>query len=67
MIGEWAPKIIDGFEYGSTCMRPNKFFTFIDNYPQSEDCLFLNIFVPGACFHYLSFPTNENVSKNKIV
>lgn len=51
----WTPKVLDAFEYGNTCVRPNVFF-IKDNYPQSEDCLFLNIFVPGnAKSHFLGF------------
>lgn len=47
MIEPWAPKVIDAFEYGATCIRQNDLFKVIDDYPQSEDCLFLNVFVPG--------------------
>lgn len=46
-IEPWTPRVHDAFEYGSTCIHPNELFNIADNYPQSEDCLFLNIFVPG--------------------
>lgn len=46
-IEAWAPKTIDAFEYGSTCIRRNQLFKVIDDFPQSEDCLFLNVFVPA--------------------
>lgn len=47
IIEAWAPKTFDAFEYGSTCIRRNQLFRVIDDFPQSEDCLFLNVFVPA--------------------
>lgn len=43
----WTPKVLDAFEHGNTCLRSNNFL-ITDSYPQSEDCLFLNIYVPGV-------------------
>lgn len=40
----WAPKILDAFEYGSACWQPKNEDLATDI---SEDCLFLNVFVPG--------------------
>jgi len=44
-VEPWAPAIKDATEHGYTCVRPTQFF--IDKEPQSEDCLFLNVYVPG--------------------
>lgn len=42
----WKPNILDASQYGNNCIGTNE-LTF-DTYPQREDCLFLNIFVPGG-------------------
>lgn len=42
-IESWAPKTIDAFQYGNACMQISSPKT---KYGKSEDCLFLNIFVP---------------------
>lgn len=41
-MDSWSPSIRDAFEHGPVCIQPN-----IPNDQQSEDCLFLNIYVPG--------------------
>lgn len=49
-IEPWRPDILDALNYGNTCIRPNRIFLLSDDLPQSEDCLFLNIFVPGIAY-----------------
>lgn len=44
-VEPWA-ETLDAFEYMPTCMHSNH-PPYIDNAPQSEDCLALNIFVPS--------------------
>lgn len=45
-VEPWTPKILDAFEFGNTCIRPNTISN--DDYPQSEDCLNLNVYVPAS-------------------
>lgn len=40
----WAPAERNATEHGNTCIRPE---IFAINQPQDEDCLFLNVYVPG--------------------
>lgn len=44
----WTPNILDAFEFGMRCFQSDKFLPSIA--PKSEDCLFLNIYVPGRWF-----------------
>lgn len=44
--GSWAPTELEAYQHGNTCVRPNQFAP--DALVQSEDCLFLNIYVPGT-------------------
>ncbi|XP_031621135.1 uncharacterized protein LOC116339416 [Contarinia nasturtii] len=41
----WS-NVLDAFEHGNTCIRPNTISN--DDYPQDENCLFLNIYVPAS-------------------
>lgn len=41
----WSPNVLDAFQYGNNCIGANELGN--DPYPQSEDCLYLNVFVPG--------------------
>lgn len=43
---QWRPKVLDAFDHANTCIR-SEIVTF-DKAPQSEDCLALNIYVPGC-------------------
>lgn len=47
-VDPWAPEVLDAFHYGSKCIQPQEYST--DPYPQDEDCLYLNIYVPGKVF-----------------
>lgn len=44
-VDPWHPKVLNAVEYGSNCIQPNEFDH--DPHAQSEDCLYLNVFVPG--------------------
>lgn len=44
-ITSWKPKVIDAFQYGNSCIQQSAAIGFWG--PQSEDCLYLNVFVPG--------------------
>lgn len=37
--------ILDAIEHGSTCVQPRKLIP--NPLPQNENCLFLNVYVPG--------------------
>lgn len=45
-VESWEPYIWDAYQYGSSCVQPLKPF-LTDLYPQHEDCLYLNVYVPG--------------------
>lgn len=52
-VEPWAPNILDALEHGDTCVRPNQFGP--DKLTQDENCLFLNVYVPGKhCFSLLN-------------
>lgn len=45
-IEPWTPRVLDAFEHGPICIQ--LFIPLFGNsQAQSEDCLFLNIYVPG--------------------
>lgn len=53
-IDPWKPKVLDAFEHGPICIQP--VVTIMDlPFPQSEDCLTLNVYVPGMLFEYFTF------------
>lgn len=41
----WKPAVLDAFKYSNMCIQPidpaNK------PHPQHEDCLYLNVYIPG--------------------
>ncbi|XP_031622635.1 venom carboxylesterase-6-like isoform X2 [Contarinia nasturtii] len=43
-IAAWEPKTIDAFQYRNSCIQQS--FALGNDGPESEDCLYLNIFVP---------------------
>lgn len=45
-VEPWAPNVLDAIEPGFTCIRP-AIVPYIEPTPQDEDCLSMNIFVPG--------------------
>lgn len=51
-VEPWKPKILDALEYGFKCPEPFVFFCY--DYPMDEDCLFVNIFVPGYIYYLLN-------------
>lgn len=62
-VEPWAPETIDAFEHTPTCIRPD-IQPFSDDAPQSEDCLSLNVFVPGIDFVYRQIYTSEQESSD---
>lgn len=44
-VESWAPITLDATNFGSTCMQTSIFAH--SKLPQSEACLFLNVYVPG--------------------
>lgn len=48
-IESWKPEIFDAFDFGNTCIQPNGLTK--NPYPQSEDCLYLNVFIPGEAYY----------------
>lgn len=44
-IASWKPNVLDAFQYGNSCIQQAS--ALGNSGPQSENCLFLNIFVPG--------------------
>ena len=44
-VEPWS-NLLDAFEHGNICVQPKKLFP--NELPQSEDCLTLNIYVPGT-------------------
>lgn len=60
-IEPWAPDVFDASEFGFTCVRP-VFHPFVEPTPQSEDCLSLNIYVPGEyCFFFFDSIECQNM------
>lgn len=47
-VEAWQPTIRDALEHSPVCMQPETMFEI--PFPQSENCLTLNIYVPGAFF-----------------
>lgn len=46
-IAPWKSSVFDAFQYGNSCIQQQ--LSGVDDIgPQSEDCLFLNIFVPAT-------------------
>lgn len=61
-VDPWRPKTIDAFEYSKACSQMRY---LISDTESSEDCLYLNVFVPGDKFikffdelKLLKIPTN---------
>lgn len=54
-IGIWAPHVYVASEHGFMCIQPGIYYE--DQFPQDEDCLYLNIYVPGKQQKY--FPIFE--------
>lgn len=44
-VDPWHLTILETVEYGNNCIQPSEMYSEI--HPQSENCLFLNVFVPG--------------------
>lgn len=44
-IEPWQPRVLDAFEHGPTCMQTSQFAS--GDATHSENCLFLNVYVPG--------------------
>lgn len=44
-VEPWKPAVLDAFKYSNMCIQPidpaNK------PHPQHEDCLYLNVYIPG--------------------
>lgn len=49
----WSPAVIDAFEHGPICLQPSE-GPLATSHLQSEDCLLLNIYVPGKKTIFLS-------------
>lgn len=57
-IASWKPQILDAFGYGNSCIQQSN--AIGNSGPESEDCLYLNVFVPGISyriFEYFPFCT----------
>lgn len=54
-VDSWKPHVLDAFEHGNICIQPPITVTDLP-FPQSEDCLTLNIYVPGAYFQDFKRP-----------
>lgn len=44
-VDSWKPNVLDALNYSHICIQPTDFWQ--DLSPQHEDCLYLNVFVPG--------------------
>lgn len=44
-VDDWSPRVLNATEFGNSCFQTSEFITFLG--PQSEDCLFLNVFTPS--------------------
>lgn len=44
-VESWKPAVLDAFEHGKVCIQPGMYLP--RSLSQSEDCLTLNIYVPG--------------------
>lgn len=44
-VDSWKPNVLDAFRYGNSCIQPGELSA--EPYPQHEDCLYLNVFVPS--------------------
>lgn len=42
----WRPAVLDAFEHSKICVQPAITVMHLP-YPQGEDCLTLNVYVPG--------------------
>lgn len=47
-VDSWAPKVLNAFEHGPMCTQSGAFLPV--PFTNSEDCLTLNIYVPGKRF-----------------
>lgn len=52
-IESWAPNVLDAFEHGHICFQDERFV--VQPWPQSEDCLTLNVYIPGRGKRILLF------------
>lgn len=50
-VNDWAPIILDATKHGDICPQP---FTHFGNWTKDENCLFLNIYVPGT-YNFANF------------
>lgn len=48
-VKSWKPTTFNALEHSNMCTQPGNFMPV--SFPQSEDCLSLNIFVPGNLFY----------------
>lgn len=58
----WKPTILDAFEFGRKCIQLGSIS--FDSYFESEDCLFLNIYIPGEILSITKSKINECFSIN---
>lgn len=49
---EWN-NVLDAFEHGNSCVQPKEFLS--NPVPLSEDCLTLNVYVPGKIVIFFFF------------
>lgn len=47
-MDSWKPTVLDAFQHGKVCIYAGHFMPV--PLPQSEDCLSLNIYIPGKTF-----------------
>lgn len=65
-IESWSPTVLNAFEHGKICIQPVK-LEFGNIQPQDEDCLFLNIYVPGKRSTFsLFYRVNNEISLIKL-
>lgn len=58
-IDSWAPSVLDAFEHGNICYQNERFVA--QPWPQSEDCLTLNVYVPGSKANAVPFSRKKNI------